>query len=117
MTNEFSILIAGILGPILMVVISSELLNFNIWKNVDAKIISVNGLVLLICGVIIIKLHNIWSLNWTLLITLYGWAIFLLGTYRLFFPNLKQAPQNPITYLFLALIFASGCFLTYKGYF
>lgn len=116
MINETSVIIAGILGPILTVTASSELFNFKIWKDVDATVVALNGLVLLISGIIIIRLHNIWVLNWTLLITLYGWVIFLSGIYRSFFPKSKQAAKNQITYLLLLLTFVNGCFLTYKGY-
>lgn len=116
MENEVSVIIAGILGPILMVVASSELLNFKIWRNVDVTVVALNGLVLLICGIVIIRFHNIWYLDWRLIITLLGWVMFLLAIYRSFFPKAQQAKENRLTHLFLIFLFLLGCFLTYKGY-
>ncbi|PID85653.1 MAG: hypothetical protein CSB13_07130 [Chloroflexi bacterium] len=116
MTNDISIEIASILGPILMIVASSEYLNLKAWKNVDPTVVSLNGLIFLISGIVIVKFHNNWNLDWTLVITILGWLIFLVGVFRSFFPNAKQAPQNRFTKTFIIILFLIGSFLTYKGY-
>jgi hypothetical protein len=114
--NEISIQIASILGPVLMIVSSSEYLNFKIWKNVDPTVVALNGLILLICGLTIVRFHNFWNLNWTFVITILGWLIFLAGVFRLFVPNAKQARENTITKIFLIILFWIGGFLAFKSY-
>lgn len=117
MTNEISIQIASILGPVLMIVTASEYLNFRIWKDVDPTVVSLNGLILLICGLAMVRFHNFWDLNWTLVITIMGWLIFLAGVFRSFFPTAKQASENTATKIFVIFLFLIGGFLTFKGYF
>ncbi len=117
MVSDISFDIAGILGPGLMILSSSEYLNFKIWKQVEATTVYLNGLVLLIGGLVIIKYHNLWQLNWALIITILGWLITLLGAYRMYFPKAQQAQKNRISDLFLLLLFLMGCFLTYQSYF
>lgn len=116
MKSEISAQIASILGPVLMIVTSSEYFNYKIWRNIDPTVVSLNGLVLLICGLTIVRFHNLWHLNWTLVVTILGWLIFLAGVFRLFKPNAKQAGDNASTKVFITILFLIGGFLTFKGY-
>ena len=116
MTDEISVQIASILGPVLMIVTLSEYLNLKIWKNVDPTVVSLNGLILLISGLVIVRFHNYWSLNWTLVITILGWLIFLAGVFRSFAPSAKQAQENTLTKIFVIILFLTGGFLTFKSY-
>ena len=114
---ELSQDLAAILGPLLMAITLSEYLHYDIWKKVDPTVVSLNGLVLLSGGLVLLRLHNRWQLDWPLLITLLSWALLAAGLLRLFFPKAKQLPQSRGTYLFLILLFSIGGFLTFKGYF
>ncbi|RKN79815.1 hypothetical protein D7Z94_16190 [Ulvibacterium marinum] len=78
--------------------------------------VALNGLILLISGLIIVRFHNFWNLNWTLIITILGWLVFLTGTFRLFVPGTKQAKENTFTKIFLVILFLIGGFITYKSY-
>ena len=117
MKAEISITIAGILGPLLMILISSEYLNFGIWKKVEPTLVYLNGLVLLAAGLVIVRFHNLWVVDWPLLITVLGWALLVAGAFRMYFPLAKQLSKNRLTDLFLGILFLAGCFLTFKGYF
>ncbi|NIJ52681.1 hypothetical protein FHS68_001851 [Dyadobacter arcticus] len=116
MLENTSTQIAGLLGPILMVISTSEYFNFKIWRTVDPTVVVLNGLVIFIGGLAIIRYHNFWIANWTLIITISGWLIFTLGTYRMLFPSQKQLQQNKTTNLILFVIFFVGCFLTSRVY-
>ena len=116
MVNEISIHIGSILGPALMIVLSSEYLNFKIWENVAPTVVALNGLILLICGLTIVRFHNFWHLNWALAITILGWLLSLAGTFRLFVPNAKQAGKSRVTTLIMLILFMIGSFITYKSY-
>lgn len=116
MVNEISMQIGSILGPVLMILSSSEYLNFKIWKDVAPTVVALNGLVLVICGLIIVRFHNFWNPNWTLTITILGWLIFLAGIFRLFVPNAKQAKKSTFSTIFLLILFMIGAFISYKSY-
>ena len=45
------------------------------------------GLMALIVGMLLVQYHNMWVKNWTLLITLIGWASLLKGIMLIAFPQ------------------------------
>ena len=108
--------LAGLIGPTLMVLSLSEFLNFHIWTKVEATVVYLNGLLLFIAGLALIRAHNIWNINWTILITLVGWLSLTLGLFRIFFPNNKQLETNTFTYVILGTLFIVGAILTIKAY-
>ncbi|WP_422081080.1 hypothetical protein [Ulvibacterium sp.] len=114
---EVSLNLAAVIGPILMAIASSEYLNFKIWKNVHPTVVYLNGLVLLIGGLIVIRMHNHWSMDWTLVITIFGWLFILLGLARMFFPTQKQPEKSLFSNLLLLVLFLVGLFLSFKAYF
>ena len=113
MTNSKNI--AGLVGPAIIVLILSETMNFHIWATNIPPNTYLNGLLLFIAGLSIIRVHNTWR-GWPVLITLSGWFYLLLGLYRVFFPEAQQAPANSFTYLMLIILFLVGVFLTFKAY-
>ncbi|GAB3643645.1 hypothetical protein [Spirosoma arcticum] len=109
--------IAGLIGPILMVLSVSEFLNFRIWTKVEATVVYLNGLLLFTGGLALIRSHNNWTIDWTILITLVGWLSLALGLYRTFFPHGKQLRRNAFLYVTLGTLFIVGISLTVKAYF
>jgi hypothetical protein len=95
----------------------SECLNFRIWTKVETTVVYLNGLLLFVGGLSLIRSHNTWMVNWTTSITLVGWLSLTLGLYRMFFPSGKQLPRNTFTYISLGTLFVMGLFLTVKAYF
>jgi multisubunit Na+/H+ antiporter MnhG subunit len=116
MSYNISTQIASILGPVLMVISSSEFVNFKIWEKVNPTVVYLNGLILFIGGLAIIRFHNIYTDQWMLVITILGWLIFIAGIYRMFFPTKQQAQKGWQTNILLLILFLSGCYLTYKAY-
>lgn len=109
--------IAGLIGPTLIALSLSEFLNFHIWTKVEATVVYLNGLLLFTGGLALIRSHNKWTIEWTILITLIGWLSLILGLYRIFFPYSKQLERNTFTYAILGTLFIVGFFLTVKAYF
>ncbi|NIJ52576.1 hypothetical protein [Dyadobacter arcticus] len=109
--------IAGLVGPTVMVLSLSEYLNFHIWTKVEATVVYLNGLLLFIGGLAIIRLYNLWAFDWTILVTLTGWLSLTLGLYRLFLPSAKQVRKNFLANIIFGALFVTGCFLTVKAYF
>lgn len=114
MTN--SKYIAGFIGPTLIALALSEALNLHIWAVNIAPVTYLNGTLLFIAGLSIIRAHNYWISGWPVIITLVGWTVMLMGLFRMFAPQAQQLPKSAAAYvLFLALL-AMGVFLTFKAY-
>lgn len=115
--------IAGLLGPVLVVVPISEfpLVQPDLYAEQIPPVVYLSGLLMFIGGLAIVRAHSVWVRNWTVLITLIGWGLLLVGLIRMF-----AATQYPQTYantsplVFMALeagLLAVGLILTYKAYF
>ena len=108
--------LAGFIGPVLLAVTASEALNLRIWAGVSTPVVYLNGCLLLVAGLIIVRAHNVWSLRWPVLITLVGWLAMAGGLYRMFFPAAPQAGAGVATYVGVAALFGIGAVLTAMSY-
>lgn len=90
---EYSVELARFLGLVLTIMCLGLLIHRKHFLQIaDNLVVSpavqfVGTIVPLIVGSFIIVTHNIWVGNWTVLVTLVGWLIFLAGTFRAFFPT------------------------------
>ena len=116
MTNSKRI--AGLLGPTLIAIAISEAMNVRIWTNVPAYFVYLNGTLLFIAGLSIVRDHNRWKGGWPVLVTLIGWFLILGGLIRMFAPAFAHLEVQDATALFALLIvlLAIGIFLTFKAY-
>lgn len=108
--------LAGLVGPTLMALSASEALNFQIWEENLAPVTYLDGALLFVGGLSIIRVHNRWAPGWPLLTTLAGWSALLLGLGRMFAPEGRQPGRNPATKGVLLAMFCSGAVLTFKAY-
>lgn len=108
--------LAKLIGPTLSVMSITEMINLKIWENNIPPLTYLNGILLFIAGVSIIRVHNLWVLAWPLLLTLIGWISIIGGSFRIFFPEAKQAGDAPFTYIILIILLLTGLYLTYKAY-
>ncbi|MDP3959541.1 MAG: hypothetical protein Q8Q26_05630 [Pseudorhodobacter sp.] len=106
---------AAIVGPTLLVLAMTEKLNLAIWTPSIAAVVYLNGLVLFVAGLSIIRFHNVWS-GWPAVITATGWLVIAIGLYRLIAPHAPQASANIATDVVFLVMLLVGCFLTFKGY-
>jgi proline iminopeptidase len=107
--------IAGLVGPASVALILSETINFHIWAVNNAPVTFLNGTLLFVAGLSIIRVHNQWR-GWPVLVTLTGWLCIAGGLWRMFIPEATKAPQGTTTYVILGILFAIGSFLTFKAY-
>jgi hypothetical protein len=116
MTNSKNI--AGLVGPTLIVLTISETINIHIWAGNTAAGVHLNGAILFVAGLSIVRAHNLWVRAWPVMVTLVGWFVILLGLFRMFAPELQlEAAKNTspvIAETMMAL--AVGIFLTFKAY-
>jgi hypothetical protein len=121
-------LIAGLAGPLLIAVATALLINRRTVADLvtgtlnGPEFIFFSGIFTLLAGLAIVRTHNIWSAEWTVLITILGWLCVIGGVIRIIWPervtqlrNSVMQSENAITaWALVALLL--GAFLTAKGY-
>jgi hypothetical protein len=121
--------IAGLLGPVLIALSLSEALNLRLLTSEIGPrlvhLVYLNGTLLFVAGVSIIRVHNRWTRSWPVLVTLTGWFSTLLGLVRMFAPlsgaqlglDVSQ-PEENFTAIFalLVILLPTGIVLTVKAY-
>jgi hypothetical protein len=117
MTNSRSI--AGLLGPTLIAITFSESINLGIWTNTSASVVYLDGTLLFVAGLSIVRVHNHWKVGWPVMVTLMGWFLMLVGLSRMIAPGFAQqrTEQNlTAVYPLLIVLLAVGIVLTFKAY-
>lgn len=80
------------------------------------------GAINLIFGLLVVLSHNVWEMNWQIIITLVGCLMLLKGIMHWFFPeaasslSTKVAQGSAFVYLSIVIMLL-GIYLTYIGYF
>ena len=126
MTNSQRI--AGLLGPILIALSVSEALNLRLLtEQIGPNLVHViylNGTLLFVAGLSIVRAHNYWTRKWPVLVTLTGWISMLFGLIRMFAPVSGaelgldvHRPEQAISVIYAMLIvfLTFGIVLTFKG--
>lgn len=111
--------IAGLIGPSLLVITISETINAHIWATNIAPVIHLNGGLLFVAGLAIVRAHNLWVRGWSVVVTLVGWFVMLLGLLRMFAPELVLKGVQSTGSAFIAPtmgVLVIGLFLTFKAY-
>jgi uncharacterized membrane protein YhaH (DUF805 family) len=77
--------IAGLIGPTAVAFGLSEWINRRVlWVNTSPSVIYLNGSLLFVAGLAIVRAHNRWTGGWPVLVTLTGWFVMLAGLIRMF---------------------------------
>ena len=88
----------------------------------DSPLVLISGFLAMIAGLSIVNTHNVWVLDWTLIVTLFGWALVLGGASRIVAPRVvdkvggKLMDRPNATRAVGACWALLGAFLTVKGY-
>ena len=108
--------LAQLVGPTLSAMSLAEMINLSIWESTIPSVVFLNGAILFVAGISIVRVHNFWINSWTFLLTLIGWLTLSLGLLRMFFPSVNQVGKSISAYSLLAVLFLIGFFLSWKGY-
>src|SRR4051812_4098903 len=108
--------LAGLIGPTLVAIGATEALNINIFENQIAPVVYLNGTILFIVGLALVRAHNRWAWRWPTFITVTGWVLLAGGLYRMIAPETPPATASVASYTMFSAIVLIGLFLTYKGY-
>jgi hypothetical protein len=114
--------VGALLGPTLIAILVSELplVQPHLYDAQTPPVVYLSGVLLFVAGLAIVRVHNAWARNWTVLITLCGWSILGLGLVRMFAASTyQQATQSvsSMTFMFLeAGLLAIALVITFKSY-
>lgn len=88
----------------------------HIFEAQTAPVVYLNGLVLFIAGLSLVRFHNVWVWGWPVLLTLMGWILLAAGMFRMSMPDAQQAEASLTTYVLLGIITVVGVILSFAGY-
>lgn len=120
--------IAGIMGPTVLAIGIAVLLNISALPALaeqiahDAALVFLSGILLLVAGLAIVRVHNRWQDGWPVVVTILGWVCLISGLARLLLPTqlariAGSAVQNTSMIVAVALVMvAVGAFLSFKAY-
>lgn len=110
-------LIAALAGPYLVATGITEAINLRAMGAEPASVVLVylNGSLLFVAGVAILRVHNRWSRTWPVLVTVTGWSALLGGLARMIAPRQTTSDSNG-AYVLLAIMTVVGAILTREGY-
>lgn len=114
--------IAAILGPTMIAMLAAEspLVQPHLYDLQIPPVVYLSGVLMFVAGLAIVRAHNIWARNWTVLVTLSGWFLLLLGLIRMFVAEqYRQAAAGTSSWLFILLegiLLLVALFITFKSY-
>ncbi len=120
--------IAGLIGPTLVIIAASMLLNIGSFPALaeqvsrDPALIFVSGILLFVAGLAIVRVHNRWTNGWPVLVTVLGWLAVFSGLARMLFPTALAAiagrfGQNIGAAIAVAIVLLGlGAFLSFRAY-
>jgi len=90
---EVSIFLGRALGIYLLIVSLSMLFNhrvffntFQLWSE-QPPTITLTAFISIVLGILMVLVHNVWVLDWRIVITIISWLILIKGIIRLNFPH------------------------------
>ena len=114
--------IGGLLGPALLAVLVSEfpLVQPHLYDAQIPPVVYLSGMIMFVGGLAIVRGHNRWTRDWTVLVTLSGWFLLSVGLIRMFAASAYQkgaAGTDVKVFMVLeAMLFVAGVVITFKSY-
>ena len=85
---QVSVFLARLLGPLLLLLGVGLLVNPRVFRAIATEVVGsltlvyLFGLIDFAAGLAIVLVHNVWTVNWRVLITLIGWLLMIRGAAR-----------------------------------
>ena len=114
--------IAALLGPTMVAMLVAEfpLVQPHLYDAQIPPVVYLSGILLFVAGLAIVRAHNVWVRNWTVLVTLCGWFFLLLGLIRMFgAAQYCQATASTSSWVFILLescLLVVALLITFKAY-
>jgi uncharacterized membrane protein HdeD (DUF308 family) len=114
--------IAGLVGPTIVAIVISEfpLVQPHLYDAQIPPVVYLSGVLMFVGGLAVVRAHNQWARNWTVLVTLSGWFLLALGLFRMFAADLnRRGYANTSSGVFIvveAVLVILGLIMTFKAY-
>jgi len=114
--------IAGLAGPTMVAMLVSELplVQPHLYDAQIPPVVYLSGVLMFVAGLAIVRAHNHWARDWTVLVTLTGWFSLALGLFRMFAASLYQrGSARTSTTVFMVVegaLLVCGLIMTFKAY-
>jgi len=114
--------IAGLIGPTIVAMVVSEfpLVQPHLYDAQIPPVVYLSGTLMFVGGLAIVRAHNRWTRDWTVLVTLSGWFFLVLGLFRMFAAGAyRRTSANTSAIVFMILegmLAICGLILTFKAY-
>ena len=124
-----SLFLAKALGLYFLIVGLGLVLNMSQMKVMmseilkDRALLFVTGFMALIIGILMVISHNIWLMDWRVVITVTAWLSLFKGIALIMFPqkaieiNQKFITNDKLYYTMSVIVVLIGVFLSYHGFF
>lgn len=122
MQQDKSRRIGGLVGPALVAITLSEspVVQPHLYDAQTPPVVYLSGVLIFVAGLAIVRAHNRWASDWTLLVTLSGWLGIGLGLFRMFAAERYQraAASAPAGLLMVieGILLLCGLVMTLKAY-
>jgi hypothetical protein len=123
-----SIYLARLIGPPLLVAGVGVLFNGEVFRAlyeqfvISPALLYLSGVIALPAGIAIVLAHNVWTRDWRVIVTVFGWLMVIGGVARMIAPQLAQIVGGAVIDTPYALpasgvvIAVIGCALSYFGF-
>ena len=114
--------IAALIGPTLVAMLVSEfpLVQPNLYDSQIPPVVYLSGVLMFAAGLAVVRAHNVWARNWTVLVTLTGWFVLVLGLIRMFaadqYRQAAAGTTSPVFMVLEGLLLIVALVMTYQGY-
>jgi hypothetical protein len=114
--------VAGLVGPTVVAMILSEfpLVQPHLYDAQTPPVVYLSGVLMFVAGLAIVRVHNRWARDWTVLVTLTGWFSATLGLFRMFAAGAYQQSAaitpTPVFIVLEAILLLCGIVMTFKAY-
>lgn len=114
--------IGGLVGPTLVaaIIAESQFVQPRLYDLQIPPVVYLSGVLMFLGGLAVVRAHNLWARDWTLLVTLSGWALLLLGLFRMFASSAYlegYANTNPAVFLGVeGVLLLVGLVITFGSY-
>ena len=114
--------IAGLVGPTIVAMVASEfpLVQPHLYDAQIPPVVYLSGVLMFVGGLAIVRAHNHWVPDWSVLVTLSGWFFLVLGSFRMFAAGEYQrgsASTSATTFVALeGILLIVGLVMTFKAY-
>jgi hypothetical protein len=126
---QTSIFLAKLIGPVALVAAIALFVNAAAYRAMAQEflhspaLIYISGVLTMTAGVAIVLYHNVWTADWRVIITVFGWAGALGGAARILLPTQVKTIGEKMIKLPMGMTIGGavwalfGAVLTFYGYF